>query len=386
MNNGELLIVFFGSFVMVLAGWNPARTPTFAKDKLESVTSEPNLAQLHALLEVSPNFQGAFQKWNSGMESNGELDTRLQQVMRLSQNHGLSAAALVEYLEQRRALLTHLQRQWEEFSAPAKATSKLLIVLPILTHMIALSIGIQATTWIFTNTLGIVLLCSALLLISASVYIQRRNPFQEIRTSSWNAEQAAIASFLVICIWQPTVQGVVIAFVFSLIVLDAWSVVLNQSKAEQLREERFDHTWHLKIIIAALQTGMNWTTALELIEGELKDARQQEIQEIRLRIEQGATPEEAFSKSELWSDIATTLSYAQRDGARVVPVLSALLSSVLHEYRSMQEIRIRKRSQLLTVVVSAFQLPAFIAVGLVPIAAEPITTLLQQFSSTVSLP
>lgn len=385
MNPSELFITFICSFVIILAGWNPAKTQRASIEKLDRVNHDSNLAQLHALLEVSPNFQVAFQKWISQSTIDSDLDARLQQVLRLSQNHGLSAAALVKYLEQRKELQEHLYRQWDEFSSPAKATSKLLIALPIVTHVIALSLGIHATVWMFSNMIGLGLFLCAILLSYASIYIQRRNPFKEIRTSSWSAGQAAIAVFLVICIWQPVIQGIIVAAIISLIVLDAWSVLLNQSKEERLREERFDHTWQLNIVICALKTGMNWPAALELIEGELRDSRRQEIYEIRLRLEQGATPEEAFSKSELWSDIAKTLSYAQRDGARLVPVLNALASSIMNDYKSVQEIRIRKRSQMLTVVVSALQLPAFIAVGLVPIAAEPIAALLQQFSSTVPL-
>jgi hypothetical protein len=169
----------------------------------------------------------------------------------------------------------------------------------------------------------------------------------------------------------------------SLLVGEIWETFQKQSHKEKLRERKFQNTWGMGIVIAALDTGMSWNSVLELIELGLEELDRVEIQEIRRRIEQGVTPEEAFLKSELWSEIGTSLTFAQNEGARITPVLRALRDKVIDDYQSAREIRIRKQSQLLTVAVSALQLPAFIAVGLVPIVAEPIMAMISQFSSTV---
>jgi len=384
VNDFERAVIFFCILVICITIWNPATYKKNTSGRVSTNVGKLNLVQLIALLEVLPNFPLAYQKWNPhDTPLEPTLNARLIEVGYLSQNYGLSAAELVRNLQRVEALKYQTQSQWDEFSTPAKSTSRLLTFLPVITHLFALSIGIKATDWLVTTSFGIALLGFASLLIFASFRIQARDPFKMPRDSAFTSRQAMGLVFITCCIWQPSIPGIVFALLVSLLVGEIWETFQKQSHKEKLRERKFQNTWGMGIVIAALDTGMSWNSVLELIELGLEELDRVEIQEIRRRIEQGVTPEEAFLKSELWSEIGTSLTFAQNEGARITPVLRALRDKVIDDYQSAREIRIRKQSQLLTVAVSALQLPAFIAVGLVPIVAEPIMAMISQFSSTV---
>lgn len=380
----ERAVIFFCILILCIAIWNPVTYRKNTSGRLDTHVGKLNLVQLIALLEILPNFPLAYQKWNpNDTPLDPTLKERLGQVGYLSQNYGLSAAELVSNLQKVEALKYQIQSQWDEFSTPAKSTSKLLTVLPIITHLFALSIGIKATEWLITSSFGIALLVFASILTFASFRIQARDPFKTPRTIAITSNRAMGLVFVTTCIWQPSIPGVVFALLISLLVGEFWALFQQQSRKERLRERKFQNIWDLGIVIAALDTGMSWNSVLELLEIGLQGLEKVEIAEIRRRIEQGATPEEAFLKSELWSAIGMSLTFAQSEGARITPVLRALRDNAIHEYQSAREIRVRKQSQLLTVSVSALQLPAFIAVGLVPIVAEPLLGIIEQFSSTV---
>ncbi len=386
MNEVELAAVFFATLLALLASWSPANYQTIDRDWIVPTTPKLQLAQLMTLLEVSTNFNHAYQKWNAtGRPLGGKLEKRLQQISDLSHNYGLSATQMVRSEENRLSVQNALKDLWDELSTPAKSTSKLLILLPILTHLIALSIGIDATRWLFTNSFGIGLFVFATALTLLSLKYQRRNPLVASRLKTLSAHRASLFVFLSVCIWQPSIQGVVLASVGALLIGDSWSALLAQSNQESLRNRKFEHTWELTIVIAALQTGLGWNEVLQLVESHVSEEERQELIEIRFRIEQGALPAIAFSSSALWSDIGQSLTYAQNEGSKIVPVLNALRESTIREYKNFQEIRLRRQAQVLTVVVSALQLPAFLALGLVPIAAEPIFELVNQFSSTIAV-
>ena len=384
MSDIERTVIFFCMFTFSIAIWNPATYKKNSSGRRSTNQGKLNLAQLIALLEVLPNFPLAYQKWNpDDIQIDQTLKERLGQVGFLSQNYGLSAAELVRNIQKVELLKSKIESQWDEFSTPAKSTSKLLLVLPIITHLFALSIDIRATEWLVTTSFGIALVVLATILIIVSFRIQARDPFKTPRAIALSSRQAMGLVFITTCIWQPSIPGVVFAIFISLLVGEFWVSFQEQSQSERLRERKFHNTWEMGIVIAALDTGMSWNSVLELLEFGLEGSDKVEIQEIRRRIEQGTTPEEAFLKSDLWSAIGTSLTFAQSEGARITPVLRALRDNVINEYQSSREIRVRKQSQLLTVSVSALQLPAFIAVGLVPIVAEPLTGIIQQFSSTV---
>ena len=384
MSDVERTFIFICILVLSIAIWNPVTYRKNSSGRLSTNRGKLNLAQLIALLEVLPNFSLAYQKWNpDDAPLDQTLKVRLGQVGYLSQNYGLSAAELVINIQRVEALKSQIKSQWDEFSTPAKSTSKLLLVLPIFTHLFALGIGIKATEWLITTSFGITLLVLASILIIASLRIQARDPFKSPRTVALTSSQAMGLVFITTFIWQPSIPGAVFALFIALLVGEFWVSFQEQSQSERLRELKFQNTWEMGIVIAALDTGMSWNSVLELLEYGLEDLDKIEIQEIRRRIEQGATPEEAFLKSDLWSAIGTSLTFAQSEGARITPVIRALRDNVINEYQSAREIRVRKQSQLLTVSVSALQLPAFIAVGLVPIVAEPLMGIIEQFSSTV---
>jgi Flp pilus assembly protein TadB len=381
----ELVVVFVLALSLIVIGWNPT-VYTSQSRETRSIQSTPELVQLIALVDVSANFNEAYAKWKSSDRVlDDEIARRLEQVRRLSLTYGVSAGTLVTQLEQVHKLQQSLRTQWDELSSGAKATSKLLTFLPIATHVISYSIGIEATAWMFSNPFGFGLIALALILTLISQKIQKLNPFSAIKVTTLSSRTASTLTLIGVVIWQPSVQGLVLAVVLSLLVKDAWHRLVNESANNRLRSQKFKLTWELTVLATALQAGLSWNEALKLVVNEVDDDAKRELEEVLHRIEQGASAKEAFSRSVLWSDIATSLTYAQADGSKVVPVLNSLKETTMRMERNFQEIRLRKRAQLLTVAVTALQLPAFFAVGLVPIAAEPITELLSQFSSTVAI-
>jgi Flp pilus assembly protein TadB len=381
----ELVAVFVLALSLIVIGWNPT-VYTSQSRETRSIQSTPELVQLIALVDVSANFNEAYAKWKSSDRVlDDEIARRLEQVRRLSLTYGVSAGTLVTQLEQVHKLQQSLRTQWDELSSGAKATSKLLTFLPIATHVISYSIGIEATAWMFSNPFGFGLIALALILTLISQKIQKLNPFSAIKVTTLSSRTASTLTLIGVVIWQPSVQGLVLAVVLSLLVKDAWHRLVNESANNRLRSQKFKLTWELTVLATALQAGLSWNEALKLVVNEVDDDAKRELEEVLHRIEQGASAKEAFSRSVLWSDIATSLTYAQADGSKVVPVLNSLKETTIRMERNFQEIRLRKRAQLLTVAVTALQLPAFFAVGLVPIAAEPITELLSQFSSTVAI-
>lgn len=385
MSDVELVVVFVLALSLIVIGWNPT-VYTSQSRETRSIQSTPELIQLIALVEVSANFNEAYAKWKSSDQVlDPEIARQLEQIRRLSLTYGVSAGALVTQLEQVHKLQQSLRAQWDELSSGAKATSKLLTFLPIATHLISYSIGIEATAWMFSNPFGFGLIALALILTLISQKIQKLNPFTAIKVTTLSSRTASTLTLIGVVIWQPSVQGLVIAVILSLLMKDAWQRLVNESANNRLRSQKFKLTWELTVLATALQAGLSWNEALKLVVNEVDDDARAELEEVLHRIEQGASAKEAFSRSVLWSDIATSLSYAQADGSKVVPVLNSLKETTMSMERNFQEIRLRKRAQLLTVAVTGLQLPAFFVVGLVPIAAEPITELLSQFSSTVSI-
>ncbi|MEN9923549.1 MAG: hypothetical protein RIS09_1063, partial [Actinomycetota bacterium] len=366
MSDVELVVVFVLALSLIVIGWNPT-VYTSQSRETRSIQSTPELVQLIALVDVSANFNEAYAKWKSSDRVlDDEIARRLEQVRRLSLTYGVSAGTLVTQLEQVHKLQQSLRTQWDELSSGAKATSKLLTFLPIATHVISYSIGIEATAWMFSNPFGFGLIALALILTLISQKIQKLNPFSAIKVTTLSSRTASTLTLIGVVIWQPSVQGLVLAVVLSLLVKDAWHRLVNESANNRLRSQKFKLTWELTVLATALQAGLSWNEALKLVVNEVDDDAKRELEEVLHRIEQGASAKEAFSRSVLWSDIATSLTYAQADGSKVVPVLNSLKETTIRMERNFQEIRLRKRAQLLTVAVTALQLPAFFAVGLVP--------------------
>jgi Flp pilus assembly protein TadB len=374
---------------LLIMWWWPSSPPVVQKrsewrDPWEA--AEALLSALTAELQVAVDLESALRRvgWDPATLP-PDVSRRTDQACQLTAELGVSGDQLLAAISLEVRSRLELRARWETASAAATSTSVMLMLLPLAMWGLAEGLGIHATVWLTSSSIGWACVVVSLLLTALSRVILSRLaqrallPAKAPQLGIVTAATAGNVMVVAAVALKTDIVGLLLGIVIRLVVVTQWS----RLKAASSHEAARDVAWAHVCIASALTSGSDWMTAVkraaECVDGALSD----QLAAVAQRLEWGVEPQDAFRGDMPSLDgIARAIEQTHASGAPISDALirSARSSTAQHHADALK--RVERFASFAVIPVTALQLPAFVLIGLVPVVVTQLQPLLSAFSST----
>lgn len=355
------------------------RLPTH--DRVEQL-----LSQLQSEVQVAAGLEAALEAagWRES-EVPETFARRMRDVAELVSEHGCRSSQLIEVLAVSAKQLQQAHQRWSSASAAAYSTSLTLLVMPVLLWALAEGLGSHALTWLVASSGGwICLVVAAALTVGARRWLRwlERTALAPRRRTAVrlpSSDVVGIAAFVTPLLFRTDIYGLLVGVAARLATDWLWQGHQQVARAVPADEV----AWATSVLAATLDAGLDWLRAVRITAEVVQPALTDALERVAQRLEWGIDPFEAFGDiAPEFDHVCAALVSTYRTGAPIAQSLFKIAQTIQQREHAATLTRIEKLGASSIVPVAALQLPAFVIVGIVPLAVTQLLPMLGLISST----